>query len=435
MPADHRQTLAEGGAPVPLQTLEEAFGLPSTHVRHLLTSTSERLRRDLRLREQPFVVTNEAVSTNGIAGVTRIDAGIELEIVPKCFNSDNIKWHDDFLVVAALTKLGRLLRRERVSAGLQSEHRDFLTLLAMAFLDDFERLSRVPIREYRNYYRVDPSLDAELDYTEVWVPRPEGFLQRGPVLSIDNQFMQVIGSAASYLGDASTDRGVSQRLRRLSGGFPNAVPSRVRERVPGRFARWQQLYELSLAVREGLGLQLRTSGGILAPGFVLNTERGWEDLLTMALIAQGSNLRARAKPASKLGTRSPSMSDVVTYPDIVLTPATLQEPIVVDAKYKGTAGRPADRVSNDDLYEVLAFLTAQHASVAVLIYPDGGLSPADTGPGALVPFDEVTVGSRRVIGAHVSVEGVGQTRGFAEFGYRLGQHLLQIAREAGVPVS
>ena len=421
--------------PVPMRTLEEAFGIPSSHVRRLLANTSERLRRDLRLREQPFAVTNEAVSTTGIAGITRLDTGIELEVVPKCFRSNSISWRDDFLVIAALTKLGRLLRRERVSAGLQSEHRDFLTLLAMAFLDDFERLSRVPIREYRNYYRVDPSLDAELDYTEVWVPRPEGFLQRGPVLSMDNQFMQVIGSAASYLSDVSTDRGVSQRLRRLSSGFPRVVHSRIRNRVPGRFARWQPLYELSLAVREGLGLQFRTNGGVLAPGFVLNTERGWEDLLTMALIAQGSNLRARAKPASKLGIRSPSMSDVVTYPDVVLTPARFQEPIVVDAKYKGTAGRVADRVSNDDLYEVLAFLTAQRASVAVLIYPDGGLSPADTEPGALVPFDEVAVGSRRVVGARVSVKGIGQTRGFAEFGHRLGQHLLQIARDAGVPVS
>ena len=47
--------------------------------------------------------------------------------------------------------------------------------------------------------------------------------------------------------------------------------------------------------------------------------------------------------------------------------------------------------------------------------------------GLLTQFDEVKVGSRRVIGATVCTNGIGRSRGLELFGRRLGTCLLEIA--------
>ena len=424
----------EGGNGQSLSDVGAIVGLPVDTLRRLFIESSSRLRRELRLRDEPFTFTREMVSTIGIAGIIRLGPRVEIEIVPKCFDSENADWRNDFMVMAAVTKLGRILRREQVSARFRTEHRDVLSLIAAVFLEEFDRLSRVPIREYVRSSWIDSNIDGELDYGEFWQSHPDGFVQDGVRLSVDNQFMGVIVEAAHYLGTASADRGIGQRLCRLAAAFHSVVIGRIRERVPGRYVRWQQLYDMAVAVRNGLGMQLSSDGALKAPGFVLNTERGWEDLLAIALTTQGSDLRTMVKPKSILGTRHPSMAEVATYPDLVLNPPSVEGPIVVDAKYKGTVKRPLKQISSDDLYEVLAFLQARQSAVAVLVYP-GGSSLEDKGDtGMLIPFDEVRVGALRVIGASLITKGVGRTRGLAVFGRRLGESVLEIARHGVVPV-
>ena len=430
MAGNQRTTLPEGGGGLPLSSLGEVLGIPVTYLDDLFAVSSRRLRSELRLRDDPFSIDEGSVRANGIAGVVRLAPEVEIEVVPKCFDSDTVEWHDDFLTLATVTRLGRVFRREQVAASLRPENKDILTLLAAMFLEYLERLNRVPIREYRKSSWTNPTLDGELDYAEVWSARPEGFVQTGSLLSVDNPFMAVIGAAALYLGDKSTDPGIAQRLRRIASALPNVVRGRTPDRVPGRYARWQHIYDLAIAVQAGLGMQLEQNGGLRAPGFVLNTERGWEDLLSLALTAQGSELGARIKPASKLGTRFPTGRDVLTYPDVVLNPPSFTEPIVIDAKYKGSAAGQVEQIAADDLYEALAFLKAQQARVAILVYPGGKLTPTELPLGTVVPFDEISMGSLCVMGASVSVQGIGRTRGFDEFGYRLGQSLLQLARQA-----
>ena len=404
------------------------IGLPVSSLQRLLVENSRRLRRELRLRSEPFTVTEENVRTTGVAGVVRLGPEVEIEIVPKCFDPDGPDWHDDFLIVAAATRLGRIFRREQVTATVRSPHGDVLSLLAAIFLEELEGLIHVPIREYKHSSWIDPNLDGDLDYAEVWEVRPEGFIQIGPSLSTNNEFMGLIGESASYLAEASADRAIGQRLRRLVSGFPSAVRGRTRDRVPGRYARWQRLYSLAIDVRSGLGIKLGPSGALRVPGFILNTERGWEDLLALALTSQGNYLQASVKPATRIGIRHPGSRYVLTYPDIVLTPPSFHEPIIVDAKYKGTSAEPVQSISSDDLYEALAFLTAQRTNTAILIYPVCDLSSSDREPGTLTPFDEVTISPHRIVGATVNTSGIGRTRGLADFGRRLGQDILEVAR-------
>ena len=435
MLSDLRPMIPESGNSISLSAIEEMTGVPASSLKSMFLKSSERLRHELKLRDAPFTLNEETVSAYGIAGIVSLATGVEVEIVPKCLNQNNANWHDDFLFMAVITRLGRIFQREHVSASMRRKHKDVLTLLAAVFLADFERLSRVPIREYRNSSWFEPTIDGELDYSEIWSVRQEGFLQTGPLLSVDNRYMRVIGAAATFLANASTDRNISRRLRRRVALFPQVFTGRKREKVPGRYVRWQYLYDLATAVLSGHGMRLAPFGGLRAPGFVLNTERGWEDLLILALTSQGNSLRAKAKPRSKLGIRIPGMQDVVTYPDIVLDPPALGETVVVDAKYRRTPGRNINRISSDDLYEALAFLTATRSTVAVLVYPSGDRISAneEVKLGMLFPFDRVSIGLQHVVGATVSTNGVGETNGFVEFGRRLSECLLDLAKSYIAP--
>ena len=432
MPSSLRPTLHEGGATTLLSRIEETTGFEAGRVRRLIEERSGRVRTEFRLRDDPFTFEGAAVATGGVAGILRLAQDFELEIVPKCFAPENPDWRDDFLTMATVTRLGRIFRRERVSASRRTRHADLLSLLAAIFLDEFERLIRVPIRDYRPFTWTDPDIDGELDYGELWEPSADGFPQTGSRLSADNSFMGTISEAAAYLGTVSIDRGVGQRLQRLASVFRKPAHGRARVRVPGRHARWQELYSLASDVLAGHGMQLPSDGALRAPGFLLNTERCWEDLITLALATRGGRLGAQVKPRLTLGTRYRDLGSVEgkrlpAIPDVVLNPPSPVGAIVVDAKYKGSSLRPIETIVRADLYEALGFLTAARSNVAILVHPGGDRPAGNTETGAVTTFDEVVIGSRRVIGATVNTRGIGRADGLAAFGRMLGQSLIDIA--------
>jgi len=428
MPAKPDAALSENAAPVPISQLAVAFGTSPDELRRLLRDRGDRVRQEFRLGENPFSIDHAGVQTRGVAGVLRIATGMELEIAPKCLDVTDSSWREDFLVLAVLTRLGRVLGRERVAASLREQNRDVVTLLAAAFLDEYERLSPIPIREYKRSAWIEPSLDGEIDYAEVWEPRAEGFAQVGPRFTNVNSYMSTIAEAAVTLASATADRGIGERLRRPFRALPTPMFASHQRKVPGRYARWQYLYDLALAVLDGFGLQLRPDGLLRGPGFAVNTERGWEDLISFAMMAQGTTLRAKLKPRSTLGTRRQGTQPVYTYPDIVLRPASSNLPIVVDAKYKGTAVAPIRQVGSADLYEAIAFLESLDARTALLIYPGTRGGDSASACGALSVFDEVVTGKRTVIGATVDIHGLGARDGLMHFANRLTKDLLEICR-------
>ena len=421
-----RLTFHEGGGRVSLHEVSERLGLEQHIVESTLADVSNRYMRELRLRSQPFMVADGGVAVMGIAGVISVGRDVELEVVPKCFDGSSDGWRDDFLVMAATTRLGRLLWRDRVSASVSEGGSDVLTLMAAAFLEEFERLFRIPIREYRRRAWTSIDLDGEMDYGEAWSVGPDGFRQGGLSLSTDNRYMAVICAAANYLGRSTQDRGVGSRLTRLASWFRATEDPHRAGRVPGRFASWQYLYDLAVAVGEGYGLRLGGDGNLRAPGFVLNTVQGWEDLLGLGFRSQGGTLAVRTQRRLTLGTRGQDGEPVVVRPDFVLEPPSLGRAFVVDAKYKNVEGD--GRILAADLYEALACLDALGGTVAVLAYPGGDLSASGVEAGHVEVFDEVFLEARRVVGVRVSTDGIGKAGGFVRFGRRLGESLIEIAQ-------
>ena len=411
-------------------------GLPVGDLQRLFAERSDLVKSQLRLGDSPFTFERESVLVSGIAGIVRLAPGVEVEIVPKCFNPNSGAWRDDFLFMATVTKLGRIFRREHVSASRRERHGDLLSLLAAIFLEEFERLSRIPIREYRRSTWTDLNIDGELDYADLWETRPEGFVQTAPRLTANNQFMGMICEAASYLGSASIDRGVGQRLQRLAAAFPWSGHGRVRERVPGRYARWQELYDLARDVLQGHGMQLEPNGGRRAPGFIVKTEKGWEELLRLAFATQRGALQPEAHTEKRVGTRhrpgGTGRPAVNIKPDYVLNPPSFGQPLIVDAKYKGSPTKGTGTIASADLYQILAYCRAYGSTVGILVYPASDPPAAEIATGAVRLFEEIVVDSYRVIGATVNTQGIGRTHGFADFGRALGQGLLGIAGQ-GAP--
>ena len=410
-------------------------GLDASVIRSLLERQTKRIRRDLGLRSSPFSFEEDAVSASGVAGIVQIAPNVEVEIVPKCFASNNPYWREDFLFMATVTKAGRIFRRQRVSATPRANSGDLLSLLAEIFLNEMEQLIRVPIRQYRQFSWTDLEIDGELEYSEFWDPHPDGFTQTGSRLSSENLFMSTIFDAAAYLGASSEDRGVGLRLQRLCSNFRRPITGRGNSRVPGRHARWQELYDLALDVLAGHGTQLKPAGLLRAPGFLLNTERCWEDILGLALMAQSNLLRAEITPRRLLGKRiTPhKIEDIYATPDITVDSPSLPAQIVVDAKYKGSGPGKPMTMDRPDVYEALGFMQAANCSVAILVYPDSNSDSASE-TGSATEFERIEIDQRQVVGVAVDTRGIGRVRGLFKFGQRFGANLLDIAAKDSTSV-
>ena len=435
MPARGRPTINENGEAVDLSDLAFEIGICPRRLGALLEERSRLIRSQLRPRSDPFAIEGECVATTGVAGVVQLLPGVELEIVPKCFTAEDPQWRDDFLLMATVTRHSRILRRNRVSASHRTRRDDLLTILASIFLDEMERLLRLPIREYRSSAWASFEIDGELEYGRLWEPSPEGFEQTGTTLTIDNDYMRTINAAAAFLASASIDRGVSSRLQRLVSLCSAPASFSPPPRVPSRYARWQELYDLAKDVLAGHGMRLVPKGASRAPGFLLDTERCWEDLLALGLTGRGTEVRATVKPRLVLGVgyQGPESQTEHATPDFVLYSDSLSEPIVVDAKYKGTSDHPIARIDRADLYEALGFLAAAGSSIAILLYPAGGSDSPAMETGSVTMFHKVQIGTKQIIGAVVEMRGISRFGGMTEFSQRLGHDLLAITADGGVP--
>ena len=118
----------------------------------------------------------------------------------------------------------------------------------------------------------------------------------------------------------------------------------------------------------------------------------------------GSAAVQRTRPY-RLGTRA--SSDVLTTPD--LTVKIGSKVLLVDAKYKGRAWRPLNRIGAADLYEAFAFARAAKLDEVVLMYPRPASLPR-TPLGSLSAFDEVLVESCRIVGVDVECRGISLSR-------------------------
>lgn len=415
-----RLSLVEYGAPVDLsRAIVDAIGVDRTKANSLLIEAGIRAASSLRLNYNPISVDAKGARAIDFAGLIRLAPSLELEVAPKFLGLDDTDaaWREDFFFLSTLSRYGRLLASERLSAS-GGTPRDLSTLVARSITSMYDALKRRPLRSYRRVREADFFIDGDLDPVDLIFPSPDGFEQELIRFDRKNGWNGDIVAAAKVLLPEVSDPSTASSLVRLIEDLSpqNALANR-RNPIPARHSAWLPLHELSLNVLEGLGLNYQ-QGKAHAPGYLVYTWRVWEDLLKVA--AQLSFGRNAVVPQGgyRLGTKTKistgAVSNLSVYPDCVIEPEGTRPMMLLDAKYKGHVEKGQLRISEADIYESLAFSIATGCNLVVLAYPSQPTSLSQPA-GACKVFEKVVVDSVQIVGIQIEIRGVSKVRGLDLF--------------------
>ncbi len=417
-----RATLVEYAPPSPvIHDLAKAVGCDGAWVRDQIISAGERIARTLSLKSTPVSITGGNVRVAGVAGLMRVGPRLEIEIAPKFLGTEWADWREDFFFVAMLSRHGQVLANERLGAKC-GRREDLAALIARAMIVMFADNQRRPLRTYRHTQIDDFVIDGDVDPESIVLPPADGYAQR--VVSYDrrNVYNAAILAATQALIPHVADPQTRRQLLRVAEVL--APQSVVRypqhRRVPSRARRWQPLHDLAIDVIRGFGVAYE-GGAVKAPGFILDTWRVWEDLLTFALRLSLGPGSVHAQRSVTLGTRisfrecgKVSSCTACVTPDIAFGRGV---GVIIDAKYKGRVWETTNRISEADLYEAMAFATATNKRQVVLLYPAVARGASTSPVGTIRTFEKVTVGEVVVLGMEVEVRGIsrlGALRCFAD---------------------
>ncbi|BAO63286.1 McrBC 5-methylcytosine restriction system component [Pseudomonas protegens Cab57] len=401
-----RLSLVEYGSPVDLsREIADAIGVDRLKANSLLLEAGSRAASSLRLNYSPISVDAKGTRAVDFAGLIRLAPSLELEVAPKFLGLDDTDtaWREDFFFLSTLSRHGRLLAAERLSAS-GGTPRDLSTLVARSITSMYEARKRRPLRSYRKLREADFFIDGDPDPVELIFPSPDGFEQELIRFDRKNGWNGDILAAAKELLFEVSDPSVASSLVRLIEDLsPQNVAANRRKAIPARHRAWKPLHELSVDVLGGLGINYK-QGQSHAPGYLVNTWRVWEDLLTVAArlgFGRSAVVPQQGYPlGTKIRMRTGALSKLSVYPDCVIEQDGTRPRILLDAKYKGHVEKGQLRISEADIYEALAFSKAAGCDLVALAYPaqPGAVSQP---VGACMVFEKVVVDSVQIVGIQI----------------------------------
>lgn len=148
--------------------------------------------------------------------------------------------------------------------------------------------------------------------------------------------------------------------------LPSAVPEVTFDRLN---VHYKDVVTLSRLVLRGNAFEARTRGNVRAQGFLMDMDTVFQEFVTVSLReALGlSEPEFRERNIDSLDTGN----KVHLKPDLVWRKAG-RYVFVGDAKYKNINN---DRIPNDDLYQILAYVTALGLRRGLLVYAEGECDP------------------------------------------------------------
>lgn len=153
----------------------------------------------------------------------------------------------------------------------------------------------------------------------------------------------------------------------------------------------------------GLGLNHK-QGQAHAPGYLVDTWRVWEDLLTVAARLGFGRRTVVPQRGYPLGTKTKistgAVSKLSVYPDCVIEPEGTRPRMLLDAKYKGHVEKGHLRITEAEIYEALAFSRATGCNLVVLAYP---AQPRDApqSAGTCIVFEQANVEAVKIVGIQI----------------------------------
>jgi 5-methylcytosine-specific restriction enzyme subunit McrC len=401
-----RLSLVEYGAPVDLsRAIAEAIGVDRTKANSLLLEAGSRAASSLRLNYNPISVDAKGTRAIDFAGLIRLAPSLELEVAPKFLGLDDTDaaWREDFFFLSTLSRHGRLLASERLSAS-GGTPRDLSTLVARSITSMYEAQKRRPLRSYRRVREADFFIDGDPDPLDLMFPSPDGFEQE--LIRFDRRNAwnaDMVAAARELLPEVSDPSAAGSLVRLIEDLSPQYAPTNRRKPIPARHRAWKPLHELSIDVLGGLGLNYK-QGQAHAPGYLVDTWRVWEDLLTLAArLGFGRNavVPQRGYPlGTKTKTSTGAVSKISVYPDCVIESDGTRPRMLLDAKYKGHVEKGQLRISEADIYEALAFSKATGCNLVALAYPaQPGDAPEPVG--TCTVFEKAVVDAVQIVGLQI----------------------------------
>jgi len=415
-----RLSLVEYGAPVDLsRAISDVAGIERAKANSLLMEAGSRVASSLRLSYSPINIEPSGVRAVDFAGLIRLGPSLELEVAPKFLGLDekDSTWREDFFFLSTLSRHGRLLASERLSAS-GGAPRDLSTLVARAIASMYEQRKRRPLRSYRRVREADFFIDGDPEPMDLLFPSPDGFEQDTVRFDRRNCWnADIVGAARELLPEVSDPSAVSSLVRLIEELSPQGSAIKRGKAIPARHRAWRPLHELSVDVLGGLGLSYQ-QGRAHAPGYLVSTWRVWEDLLTIsARLAFGRDavVPQRGYPlGTKVRGATGSISKLSVYPDCVIESDGDRPKVLLDAKYKGHVEKGNLRISEADIYEALAFSRATGCDMVVLAYPAPPERPFNA-LGHCFIFEKVTVGSVQISGIQIECRRIASVGGLREF--------------------
>lgn len=400
-----------------------ATGMTSTEAVAALTRSSARLRRSLHLPEGegPISIDGESVKVSGVAGVVRLAPGAELDVAPKFLGFNYRGWREDLLAISNYTRRGSFIA-QNVRAGT-GEAGDLASVIGRAFVSEFWKHYRKPLRLYRERRWRDFELEGELDVDLSFEQSADGFPQRAMVLDRRNPYNALIATAAEVLVGDVRDAALRTQLLQVRSYLGAQAPAQAAplRPVPARHRPWADLVELSHAIAAGADLTLHADR-YEAPGYVIRTWEAWEQLVYRALRSRLGFEQVRHHLPQVWGQREGEPVKVI--PDV--TVLATDPPRLVDAKYRTRVEAGRRRVHRDDLMEAAAFMAAAETDTIALCYPRPGTSAA-LACGKAEVFDVVTVNpGRRVVALDIEVRGFSARNAHRTFAAELATAIARI---------
>jgi 5-methylcytosine-specific restriction enzyme subunit McrC len=357
------------------------------------------------------------------AGLIRLAPSVELEVAPKFLGLDEADsaWREDFFFLSTLSRHGRLLATERLSAA-GGAPRDLSTLVARSIASMYDSRKRRPLRSYRRVKEADFFIDGDPDPVDLIFPSPDGFEQELTRFDRRNGWnADIVAAARELLPEVSDPSVVSALVRLIEDLSPQNTPSNRRKSIPARHRAWKPLHELSVDVLGGLGISYK-QGYAHAPGYLVSTWRVWEDLLTLATRMGFGRSAVLPQKGFPLGTKTKistgRVSKLSVYPDCVIMADGSRPTMLLDAKYKGHVEKSQLRISEADIYESLAFSRATGCNLVVLAYPAQPNEP--TRPvGTCAIFERALVGDINIVGVEVEGRFISRKGALKEFSVNL----------------
>ncbi|WP_336235799.1 5-methylcytosine restriction system specificity protein McrC [Achromobacter dolens] len=409
-----RLSLVEYGAPVDLsRAIAEAIGVDRTKANSLLIEAGSRAASSLRLNYNPISADAKGARAIDFAGLIRLAPSLELEVAPKFLGLDDTDatWREDFFFLSTLSRHGRLLASERLSAS-GGTPRDLSTLVARSITSMYAARKRRPLRSYRGMREADFFIDGDPDPVDLIFPSPDGFEQE--LIRFDRRNgwnADIVAAAKELLPEVSDPLAAGSLVRLIEDLSPQNAPANRRKPIPARHRAWKPLHELSIDVLGGLGLNYK-QGQAHAPGYLVDTWRVWEDLLTVAArLGFGRNavVPQRGYPLGiKTKVSTGTVSKLSAYPDCLIEPAGTRPRMLLDAKYKGHVEKGQLRISQADVYEALAFSKATGCNLVALAYP---AQPGDTPHpvGTCTVFEKVVIDAVQIVGIQIESRLIAKT--------------------------